>query len=65
MINFLILYISKDGFSKVCKVNWIDGNISYWDDANQNWENDNQNMIVVLKSLNNSKNITSEFNLVY
>ena len=40
---------------------WIDGKISYWDVNNQSWNRKNPNMIVTLKSLNNSKNITLDF----
>ena len=43
------------------KANWIDGHIVNWDDKNQNWRRDGQNMLVALKSLNNSKNDTLEF----
>ena len=32
-----------------------------WDDHNQDWERKDQNMVVALKSLNNSKNVTFEF----
>jgi hypothetical protein len=53
-----IKYIAE---GKVYKANWIDGKISYWDNNKQNWERNNQNMIVILKSINNSKNITIEF----
>src|SRR5581483_4591747 len=56
-----IKYIAKGGFGKVYKANWINGNIDKWDDINQNWKRKNQNMLVALKSLNNSKNITLEF----
>src|SRR5438046_128089 len=56
-----ITYIAKGEFGKVCKANWIDGNISCWDSVNQNWERKDQNMFVILKSLNNSKKITLEF----
>ncbi|RIA91641.1 kinase-like domain-containing protein [Glomus cerebriforme] len=56
-----IEYIAKGGFSKVYKANWIDGYIDKWDNENQNWERLNSDDIVALKSLNNSKNITSEF----
>ena len=56
-----IKYIAKGGFGKVYKANWINGNIDKWDDINQNWKRENQNMLVALKSLNNSKNITLEF----
>ncbi|CAB4442367.1 unnamed protein product [Rhizophagus irregularis] len=53
-----INYITE---KKVYKANWIDGNISYWNDENQNLERENKNMIVTLKKLENPKNITSEF----
>ena len=56
-----IKYIAKGEFGKVYRANWIDGNISYWDKKNQNWKRNNQGMIVDLKSLHNSKNITLEF----
>ncbi|PKB98353.1 hypothetical protein RhiirA5_431500, partial [Rhizophagus irregularis] len=49
------LHITKD------RVNWIDGNISYWDDKNQCWKREGCNMLVYLKNLNDPKNIT-EFN---
>ncbi|CAB4443804.1 unnamed protein product [Rhizophagus irregularis] len=59
-----IKYISKDEFSKIYQANWIDGEIKYW--YNGNWKRYNQNMVVVLKSLNNLKNITTEIeNEVY
>ncbi|EXX72083.1 Ypk2p [Rhizophagus irregularis DAOM 197198w] len=56
-----IEYIAKGGFGKVYKANWKDGCIDKWDDENQNWRRKNQNMLVALKSLNNSKNVTLEF----
>jgi hypothetical protein len=40
------------------KANWIDGSISCWNNYNQSWIRENQNIIVELKSL---KNITLEF----
>jgi hypothetical protein len=40
---------------QVYKANWIDGYINKWDDENQNWERIEQNMFVILKSLNISK----------
>ena len=48
-------------FGKVHRANWIDGYIQYWDSENQNWKRECQNMFVILKSLNNLKNVTSEF----
>ena len=56
-----IEYIAKGGFGKVYKANWIDGRIIGWDYINQNWKRKDQNMFVILKSLNNSKNVTLEF----
>jgi hypothetical protein len=56
-----IKYITGNKFVKICRANWIDGRISYWDNDNQNWERFNQNVAVTLKSLNNTKNITLEF----
>ena len=55
-----IEYIAKGGFGKVYRARWIDGNILYWDNKNQNWKRLN-NEIVALKSLNNSQNVTLEF----
>ena len=52
------------------KAIWIDGVIDSWDNKNQNWYRTNKNKkwyrgepndFVALKSLNNSKNVTSEF----
>ncbi|GBB87816.1 hypothetical protein RclHR1_01430025 [Rhizophagus clarus] len=57
-----IKYIAEEEeFSKVYSANWVDGNISFWDDENQNWERINHNMFVILKSLNNLKNISMKF----
>ena len=56
-----IEYIAKGGFGKVYKANWIDGNINYWNNENQNWERQYPNKDVALKSLNNSKNVRLEF----
>ncbi|PKC02492.1 hypothetical protein RhiirA5_425159 [Rhizophagus irregularis] len=56
-----IKYITKNKFGKVYKANWIDGDISNWDDENKNWKRNNLNMFVSLKSLNNPKNVTIEF----
>jgi hypothetical protein len=59
-------YIAKGGFGKVYITIWIDGRIDCWDNMNKNWRRAYPNKIVVLKSLNNSKNITLEFiNEVY
>ncbi|GBC40214.2 kinase-like domain-containing protein [Rhizophagus irregularis DAOM 181602=DAOM 197198] len=56
-----IEYIAKGGFGKVYKAKWVDGYIQSWDCKNKNWKRVRSNMCVAIKSLNNSKNITSEF----
>src|SRR6266542_3250851 len=56
-----IVYIAKGGFGKVYRANCIDGYIYKWDNKLKNWERRDSNMCVALKSLNNSKNVTSEF----
>ena len=56
-----IKYIAEDDFNKVYKANWIDGCIDKWNNENKNWKRKDQNMFVILKSLNNPTNITSEF----
>ncbi|RGB39882.1 kinase-like domain-containing protein [Rhizophagus diaphanus] len=56
-----INYIAKGGFGKVYRANWIDGCIDKLDKYDQNWIRYNQNMVVALKSLNNSKNVTLKF----
>ena len=56
-----IEYIAKGGFGKVYKANWIDGHIIKWDDEKQNWKRNKDNIIVILKILNDPKNITLEF----
>jgi hypothetical protein len=56
-----IKYIAESKFEKVYKANWIDGCINEWDNGNQNWRRADQNMIVILKNLNNPASITSEF----
>jgi hypothetical protein len=60
--------VAKDEFDDVYIANWIDGYIDrqfdsemYWDDENQNWERDCQNMSVKLKILNTSKDLTLKF----
>ena len=48
-------FIAEGGFSKIYKATWIDGPIYDWDDLYRN-----PNKTVVLKKLNNSKNITTK-----
>ena len=49
-----IEFISEGGFSKIYKATWIDGPLNKYHGTR------NQNCTVVLKKLNNSKNITSK-----
>ncbi|RIA89078.1 hypothetical protein C1645_215088 [Glomus cerebriforme] len=56
--------IAKDESSKVSIANWIDGHINKWDDKKHKWRREDQNMSVVLKSLNNSK-FMDEITLYY
>ncbi|EXX68074.1 Tpk1p [Rhizophagus irregularis DAOM 197198w] len=56
-----IKYITKGGFGKVYRANWIDGYIDSKWDGYQKWKRINKNMIVALKSLDNSKNVTLKF----
>ena len=55
-----IEYITKGGFGKVYKAVWKDGRIKSWDNETNQW-NRHRSITVALKSLNNSKDITSEF----
>src|SRR6266542_1214231 len=55
-----IKYISKKKFY----ANWLDGYINYWHNENQNWKRKDQNMLVILNSLNDSKDIKSELSKV-
>jgi hypothetical protein len=54
-----IEFIAEGGFSKIYKATWVDGPIK-WDGINyDNWSiARDENYTVVLKKLNNSKNIT-------
>ena len=56
-----IKYIAKGGFGIVYRANLIDGLILDWDNKNQNWRRCKPNKFLALESLNNSKNVTSEF----
>ena len=55
-----IEYITKGGFGKVYKAIWKDGFITEWDYETNQWKKWG-NMLVALKCLNNSKDITWEF----
>ena len=53
-----IKYIAKGGFGKIYKAKWIDGEISYWDNKNENWERFNPNMEMHILQ---QKGLISEF----
>ena len=55
-----IEYLAKGGFGTVHKAKWIDGFIKYWD-INQNKWFRNDNIYIVLKCLNNSQNLSTDF----
>ena len=53
-------FIAEGGFSKIYKAIWIDGPpITSWNKKEQSFDEPNKNYQVVLKRLNNSKDITS------
>ncbi|CAB5313527.1 unnamed protein product [Rhizophagus irregularis] len=56
-----INHIAKGEFGELYKANRIDGNISYWNNKNENWERKGHYMLVNLKSLNTTENLTLEF----
>ena len=53
--------IIKSRFGETYKANWINGCIHEWDNVNQKWKRNRNNMIVIFKILNDPKNITLEF----
>ncbi|UZO02397.1 uncharacterized protein OCT59_020878 [Rhizophagus irregularis] len=57
-----IEFIAEGGFSKIYKATWVDGPINNWDEIKNNHWNitRRKNYTVVLKKLNNSKNIASK-----
>ncbi|GES77242.1 kinase-like domain-containing protein [Rhizophagus clarus] len=56
-----IEYIRKDEIDNIYIAKWLDGYIDKWDVEHRNWERKDQNIFVILKSLGNPSNITSEF----
>lgn len=59
-----VKYLARGGYGEVFKAKWKDGCIQCWDCASQKWErkiNKPDGLEVVLKSLYDSKDITSEF----
>ena len=55
-----IEYLTKGGFGTVHKAKWIDGYILYWDVYQNKW-NRSANEFIVLKCLNNSQNLSTDF----
>ena len=57
-----IEYLAKGGFGTVYKARWIDGLILYWNINQNKWHRaDNDSNDIVLKCLNNSQNLTTDF----
>ena len=56
-----IEYLASGGFGTVYKARWIDGYICCWNSSQTKWTRDSYSKDVVLKSLNNSQNITTDF----
>jgi hypothetical protein len=56
-----IEYFAKGGFGIVHKAIWIDGFIEYWDISQNKWYRNTYNNYIVLKCLNNSQNLTTDF----
>jgi hypothetical protein len=60
-------YLAKGGFGTIYKAIWRDGFIQEWDFVNNQWKRSKswgesyENFPVVLKCLNNSQDITSDF----
>ena len=54
-----ITYITRGGFGKVYSADWPEGNISSWDIENKKWKRFSSQ--VVLKSLDNSSDICTDF----
>ena len=54
-----IKYLTKGGFGTVHRAFWIDGHIEYWDIDQNKW--DRYNVNIVLKFLNDSQNLTTDF----
>ncbi|RGB40438.1 kinase-like domain-containing protein [Rhizophagus diaphanus] len=55
-----VTYLTRGGFSKIYKADWPEGNIDYWDIENQELVRES-NVKVVLKSLDNSSNMSNDF----
>ena len=55
-----IKYLAKGGFGTVHKAKWIDGYIRYWNINKNKWKRQGSEYII-LKYLNNSQNLTTDF----
>jgi len=55
-----IEYLAKGDFGTVHKAKWIDGYIEYWNISQNKW-NRYEDIEIVLKCLNNSQNLTTDF----
>ena len=53
-------YLAKGGFGIVHKAKWMDGYIGYWNTNQNKWDR-RSNRNIVLKCLNNSQNLTTDF----
>ena len=64
-----VVFIAEGGFSKIYKATWVDGPITSWNNKKQSYNRYKSRSAVVLKKLNNSKEITSkglnEVNILY
>ncbi|GBB94638.1 hypothetical protein RclHR1_23950003 [Rhizophagus clarus] len=58
---YTVKYIAEGGFGKIYEAKWKDGYISHWNVSRNRWQKFATNKSIVLKVLNNSKNLTSEF----
>ena len=56
-----IEYLAKGGFSTVHKAFWVDGYIWYWNIDQTKWNRFDNDEYFVLKCLNNSQNLTTDF----
>ena len=56
-----IEYLAKGGFGTVHKAKWMDRYIENWNINQNKWHRNTYKNNVVLKSLNNSQNITTDF----
>ena len=56
-----IKYLDKGGFSTIYEAIWLDGPFKKWDLNEKKLIRDDNNHIVVIKSLNESSNLNNEF----